>query len=526
MIVLIGFMGAGKTTVGRLLAAKLGLPFVDTDSVIEGRAGKPVRQVFQEDGERAFRTLERAVVREVLEGAEAIVALGGGALGDPAMRASLEWHTPVLLEVGYAEAMKRIGEDPGRPLLAIRDPKALYEDREPLYRNVAEMVVSTHDKSPVKVAEEVARAALPQGSDPSDHDRIVVRTPAGNYDVLIGWEIADRLGELIRDRLRPEKAFVVTHPSLDRIATRLLVSLKDIDLPVEVLTLDEGELSKSLEKVIELYRELAAKDAHRRDLMVAVGGGVVTDVAGFVASTFNRGMSLINVPTTLLGQVDAAIGGKNGVNLAEGKNLVGTIYQPSLVVCDPELLRGLPDEELTSGTAEVAKYGFVADPDLLSVLETKAQRIFDGDRDVLCEIVSRSVAIKASYVSADERDRGVRAHLNYGHTFAHAIETVDAYSSVRHGEAVALGMMAAAHLAHELGRIDHEVVDVHRRTLELLRLPTTASLDLAELQRAWVHDKKYEGGPRFVLLAALGKAEAGIEVPESALRAAIERMAH
>lgn len=519
-------MGAGKTTVGRLLAAKLGVPFVDTDAVIEERAGKPVRQVFEDEGERAFRTLESDVVAETLENDDAVVALGAGALGDPAARAALEWHSPVLLEVSYSEAMKRIGADPGRPMLSISDPKALYAARDPVYRNVAKQIVTTHGRTPQEVADEVARSAAPAEVSAPDHDRVVVRTPSGSYDVLIGWGLSSRIGEMVRERLDPNVAFVVTHQTLDAIATRVVASLQDVDLAVEVVTLPEGEASKSIAKTIELYDELASNEANRRDVVVALGGGVVTDVAGFVASTFTRGMPLVNVPTTLLGQVDAAIGGKNGINLPHGKNLVGTIYQPVLVVCDPELLRGLPEEELVSGLAEIAKYGFIADPDLLSELETKVQRVLDGDRDVLCELVSRCAAIKASFVSADEKDRGIRAHLNYGHTFAHAIETIGAFSSIRHGEAVALGMMAAAHLANELGRIDQEVVDTHRRVLELLGLPVTASLELDELERVWVHDKKYDRGPRFVLLSGVGKAEAGIEAPAPALRAAIERMAY
>lgn len=524
MIVLVGFMGAGKTTVGRMLAARLGLPFIDTDSLVEGRAGLAVREIFASLGEREFRALEREESLTALHGEDAVIALGGGALADPALRSALEWHTPVYLAVTFSEAMRRVGGDAARPMLSLRDPKGLFDERGGLYGGVAKVTVDTTGKQPHDVVEEIIAAADLGESGEEGERRIVVQAPSRTYEVVIGWGISSTI---TRERVAPdaETAFVVSHPALASVATQVVKSLEQDGLRTVPLDIPDGETSKSLATVADLYARLAAHEAHRTDPIVAVGGGVVTDVAGFVAATYTRGMPLVNVPTTLLGQVDAAIGGKTGVNLPEGKNLVGSFYQPSLVLCDCELLRGLPAEELRSGLAEVVKYGFIADPDLLNVLEQRAQRIFDRDRDVLVEVVSRSAAIKASYVAADEHDRGIRSHLNYGHTFAHAIERMSSFGTVRHGEAVALGMMAAAYLAAELGRIDEELVAGHRRILETVGLPVTARLDPTELQEAWAHDKKHRHGTRYVLLAGLGKAESGVEADEGALRRAIERMA-
>jgi 3-dehydroquinate synthase len=258
--------------------------------------------------------------------------------------------------------------------------------------------------------------------------------------------------------------------------------------------------------------------------VVAVGGGVITDLSGFVASTFNRGMPVVHVPTTLLAQVDAAIGGKTGVNLPQGKNLVSTFHQPRLVVCDVGVLESLPVAELRAGMAEVAKYGFISDPELLEILESKAGDLLDGEPHLLADVVARSVEIKAGVVSADELERGGRAVLNYGHTFAHAIEHAAGYEGIRHGEAVALGMMAAAHLARGLDRIDDAVVAAHRRVLQSLELPVTASLDYDTLHEAWLRDKKYEGGVRFVLLGDLGRAEPGITAPREAVEEALKRL--
>jgi 3-dehydroquinate synthase len=289
-------------------------------------------------------------------------------------------------------------------------------------------------------------------------------------------------------------------------------------------TLKEGEQAKAVSSVIDLYERFAEGAAHRSDLVVAFGGGVVTDVAGFVAATYLRGMPLVNIPTTLLGQVDAAIGGKNGINLVQGKNLVGTIYQPTGVVCDVDLLRSCPIEEMRSGAAEIVKYGLIADADLLQVVTSSAHQILTGDPDTLLEIVFRCARIKSRYVSEDETDSAVRAHLNYGHTFAHALETVSGYGGMRHGEAVSIGMMAAAYTARELGWIDDDAVRRHRESLESFGLPVTVEIELESLEQAWQQDKKYRKGVRFVLLRAIGRPEAGVTVPREVLRAALARL--
>jgi 3-dehydroquinate synthetase len=240
-------------------------------------------------------------------------------------------------------------------------------------------------------------------------------------------------------------------------------------------------------------------------------------------------MTLVNVPTTLLGQVDAAIGGKTGINLSYGKNLVGTIYQPAAVVCDIDLLATLPEQELISGLAEVAKYGFISDPDLLDVLLENGSKLKTGDPDLLADVVARSASIKAKIVAEDERESGVRAYLNYGHTWAHAIERARGYGQVRHGEAVALGMMAAAYLASEMEMIDESTVQQHRQVLEAVGLPVTATLALEQLSEGWLRDKKFNRGVRFVLLARTSSGKVspreGVQAPQEAIVKAIERLA-
>jgi shikimate kinase / 3-dehydroquinate synthase len=523
MIVLVGFMGAGKTTVGRLVAQRLGGDFMDTDEMIEQRTGATVAEIFAASGEDAFRALERDVVAEVLSGDATVVALGGGALGDSTTRVAIAHCTVVHLGVGADEALRRLGADSTRPLLA-DDPRALHARRHPVYQEVAGLTVKTDAKSPEEVAAEVEAAVAAPEPGPRLR-RITVEIPARPYDIVIGVGLLADVAEFIPVIDNVEKALIVTQSVLEERAAVVRSSLEARGLQVSVATVGDGEQVKSLATAAELYDSLARLGAHRDDLIVSMGGGVVSDLAGFVAATYNRGMAVVHLPTTLLGQVDAAIGGKTGVNLTHGKNLVGAFHQPVGVVCDVTLLETLPDAEFVSGLAEVAKYGFIAEPSILDDLEKWAGDLSPTATGSLIEIVGACAEVKARIVAADERDKGLRAHLNYGHTFAHAIERAAGYSGIRHGEAVSLGMMCAGYVANEMGWIDDEVVERHHRVLDGLGLPTSASLDLDELEPAWRLDKKYRKGIRFVLLQGIGRPRAGAEVPHAALVKALERMA-
>jgi len=521
VIAFVGFMGAGKTTVGRILAGKLGLPFRDTDAMVVAASGMEIEEIFRTRGEPGFRELEREAAYEALAGDDAVVSLGGGALSDPGVVARLQNMDVVHLDVGYAEAMRRIGGDRGRPMLET-DPRGLFKSRADVYRVVADVTIDTSGRDPHAIAVELAeRFGV---ADAAGEDRIRVELDERSYTVVVGAGVAGRLNDFLPDTASAEKAFVVTHPSLEKHASRVVDQLVERDLDTRILLVPEGEQCKSLEVVARLYEDLAGNEAHRSDLLVTFGGGAVSDCAGYVASTYARGMSLVHVPTTLLAQVDASIGGKTAVNLLSGKNLVGTIYQPSVVVSDVAFLATCPRDELRSGLAEVLKYGFINDPTLVEAVMQNVDAILAADTKVTAEVVSRCAAIKAQVVAMDERESGPRAYLNYGHTFAHAIEKLNDFAGIRHGEAVSVGMMAAALLARELGRIDDAVVDLHREALSAAGLPVSASLELGELEAAWRLDKKYNQGVRFVLLAGLGRPEAGVEVPRSALLRTLERL--
>jgi len=514
VIVLVGFMGAGKTTVGRALAARLGLAFADSDEAVGDAA-----EIFERKGEEAFRAREAEVAIRLLTGDRArVVALGGGAPTLPEVASALRDPdlTVVHLDVPLDEALRRCATGGPRPMLQRKDPEALYAARRPVYEEVSSFSVAA-DRNPAEIVEEIvgrARPAFP----------VEVPVAGAPYRVYVGEGIAARAAELLPASLAPEKALLVTHPAIADVAAAVAASLEDRRVEVAVEAVPEGEGSKSVDAAARLWERAADLALHRGDLVAAVGGGVLTDLAGFVASTFNRGMPLLHLPTTLLAQVDAAVGGKTAINLPQGKNLVGTFHQPAAVVCDVAVLRSLPQEELRSGLAEAVKCGLIADVSLLGEIEERASDLLGADPGALARLVRRAVAIKAEIVASDERDRGRRAVLNYGHTFAHAIEATAGYGAWRHGEAVAVGMMAAAFLARELGRIDEDTVALHERVLGSLGLPVRAELDLDALEEAWKRDKKYERGVRFVLLAEAGRAEAGVAAPRETVARALERL--
>lgn len=519
MIVLVGFMGAGKTTVGALIADRAGLPFVDVDEIIEAAAGTSVAEVFSTRGEAEFRAIEKEAVERALSGPPSVVAVGGGALGDPATCVALGWHDVVHLDVSYREAMRRIGHDPGRPMLAIADPRELYEHRRATYERVARHSVITDGRLPGEVADLVVTAlglSVTQEGGP-----IEVRLGDRSYQVHVETEAA-------RDVTRwfalggAARAFVITHPSLREAAKPVVDSLDEAGLTTVLVEVDEGEASKDLSVAGRLLGYLADHEATREDLVVSFGGGVICDLAGFVASIYHRGMPVVHVPTSLLAQVDAAIGGKTAVNLAHGKNLVGTIHQPRAVICDPSLLRSLPEEELRAGMAEVIKMALITGVRAVESVLGKMDATLKRDEGALTTIVRQAVTAKAAVVVADEKDLGVREILNYGHTFGHAIEHV---THIRHGEAVSVGMMAAAYLAADLEMLDRDGVEVHKRLLEAAGLPMTAAFDVTTVHGALGRDKKNRAEARFVLLSAIGSPQRGVSAPSDLVIRALSKVA-
>jgi 3-dehydroquinate synthase len=349
---------------------------------------------------------------------------------------------------------------------------------------------------------------------------IPVRAASGAYQVHVGRGLLERLDSLLPPLPGAKVAALVRPPALSELADRAAHALARRGLAIHAIEVPAGEPAKRLKVVESIYQRLASIPAHRPDPLVAVGGGATTDVAGFAAATWLRGVPLVSVPTTLLGMVDAAIGGKTAVDLDAGKNLVGAFHQPSAVIADLDTLATLPAPELRSGMAEVIKAGLIADPALAASCLAQGPAAVAGDLGALAPLVERAIRIKAGVVRADEREAGRRAILNYGHTLGHALERLAAYQGLRHGEAVALGMVFAALVSEKVGLAAPGLVEGHVRVLSAAGLPVGGvDLDPDAVLDAMGTDKKHGGaggGLRLVLLRAEGDAEL-VPAPERAL---------
>lgn len=354
----------------------------------------------------------------------------------------------------------------------------------------------------------------------------VVSTTQGDYRVVVGRGIIDDIGAEMAAAGLSGRAFLIADVSMFPTAVhRAHEALERGGFVTNVLTLELSERVKNLETVQELYEWLAEHRAERTDAIVAMGGGVAGDLVGFTAATWLRGMPVVQVPTSLASMVDASIGGKVAVNHTAGKNLVGSFYQPKLVLQDVDHLSTLPPREMAGGWAEAIKHGLILDADLLDTYEKHAEELQTLEGDLVVETIRRSVQIKAEVVSADEFERGdTRVLLNYGHTVGHAIEAISGYGTYLHGEGVAIGMMAAAGIARRLGMLDQELVDRQRTVLKRFNLPVTVSgLAADQIITATKSDKKSRGGViRWVLLEGPGKATTRRDVPEDLVRDAIE----
>jgi 3-dehydroquinate synthase len=526
-LVLVGFMGSGKSTVGRLAAEATGLTFVDTDQEIERRTGRPIPAIFAEQGEEGFRQLEAAVVAEVAARSGQVVATGGGAVLREENLALLRRAGLVVAVTAQTDVLwNRIGAA-DRPLLAVERPRERFEEllrlRAPLYA-LADVVLDTTALDPRAAAQtavgywRLAAAA-----------RIEVDLGERGYPVYIGAGLLEAVGAAARQAAAGRRVALVTDPTVDGLyGERVRLALCSAGREVTAVVVPEGEAAKQLSQVERLYHQAVAAGLERDDLVVALGGGTVGDAAGFFAATYLRGVAFLQVPTTLLAQIDASVGGKVGVNLAEGKNLVGAFHQPRAVVVDPAVLRSLQPSELRSGLAEVVKHGILGDPALFTRLEGWPPPE-DWTRDwpsesELTEAVRAAVAVKAAVVARDEREAGPRMVLNLGHTAGHAAEALSGFGPVRHGEAVAYGMGVEARLAVRLGLCPEDEAGRIIALLRRLGLPTrreelAVPVGVAELQGALLRDKKVRRGRvRWVLPCRIGEVTLTDEVPEQLVR--------
>ena len=528
-VVLVGMPGAGKSSIGRRLAQRLGLPFVDADTEIETAAGLPITEIFARYGEPHFRDGERRVIARLLAGPPLVLATGGGAFTDSRTRAAVREAaaTSVWLRCALPTLLRRVAGREHRPMFLNRDPREVLERllaaRHPTFAE-ADVIVDCTDEPPETTTRRVAEA-IAAHREPA---RLPVRLGARSYDILVGEGLLARAGALIAPHLPARRVAIVTDSQVASLhLPTLQAALAEAGVAVlSTAIVPPGEATKNLTQVGAILEQFLGAGVDRRTAVVALGGGVVGDLAGFVAAIALRGLPFIQMPTTLLAQVDSSVGGKTGVNLPLGKNLVGAFHQPLLVLADTGVLATLPPRELRAGYAEVAKHGLLQGA-MWNWCEGDGPQAVAGDPAALAHAVLESCRLKAAVVAADEREEseeGGRALLNLGHTFGHALEAEVGYGGgLLHGEAVGIGLGLAAALSARLGHCAQEWPGRVISHLQACGMPARIgdlprSFSAQALVARMRKDKKARDGVlRFVLLRGAGECFTAGDVAEAAV---------
>ena len=545
LAVIIGMPAAGKSRVGREVAHIMHLPFYDTDAIIEQNIDMPIPQYFEQYGQEAFRQIEARTVKDVIFGSNAeksIVSLGGGAPIREETQEVLQEYMRlggrvVYLQANAQEAIERASWSSNRPMLsgdgAEKRWMELFEQRDPIFRKVSNIHMPTKGSTPYMAAEKLRNMIM---------QRIVHVTGEAiePYDVRIGDGAMQLLPQMLGNN--PVRVALVHTQPVQRHSDKARAILRQAGYEVFDMLIPDAEAGKTIQVASGIWARLGEAGFTRSDAIVGLGGGAATDLAGFVAATWMRGIRYVNCPTSLLAMVDASTGGKTGINTDAGKNLVGSFYTPAGVLADTSTLATLPNDILIEGLGEVAKSGFIRDGEILKILSdannAKLLREFNGDdlennnelHELLVELIERTVKVKVYHVSSDLKEQGLREFLNYGHTLGHAIEQIEHFRW-RHGNAVAVGMVFAAELAQILGYLDAGDVAYHRSLLDSLGLPTSwqcaKDADAAfECVLNLMHrDKKARGNMlRFVILDGISNPIHLDNPPIEAVREAFRRV--
>jgi shikimate kinase / 3-dehydroquinate synthase len=542
-IVLVGLMGAGKSCIGRRLAQRLNVSFVDADFEIEQAAGCTITEIFEKYGETAFRDGERSVMARLLKGPPTILAAGGGAFMDAETRALVrQYGISVWLRADLDTLAARTKGRSHRPLLNSGDPRdtlaKLIEIRYPVYAEANITVDTGVDNPNVTCARVVDALAGVVDAQAASHamtsTAVAVALGTRAYDIHVGRDLLKRAGALCAPLLKQRRIFVVTDSTVAPLyLAPLTASFTAASIRVDHTIIPAGETSKDFAHLEQILDAMLAAKCERGTMIVALGGGVVGDLAGFAASVLLRGVEFIQVPTTLLAQVDSSVGGKTGINTKAGKNLVGSFHQPRLVLADTNVLVTLPRRELLAGYAEVVKYGLLGDAGFWGWLESNGAAALAGDEashDLLRQAIVTSCEAKARIVAADEKESGERALLNLGHTFGHAFEAEMVYDgALLHGEAVAMGMVMAFELSARLGLCPPADVGRIRKHFIAAGLPVApmrhgprGAITPAMLMEHMTQDKKMKDGAlTFVLAHGIGKAFLMNTVPPDELEAVL-----
>ncbi len=518
-IVITGFMGTGKSEVGLEAARRLGREFVDMDALIEQRVGMTIPEIFAQRGEGFFRQQERQLCQELARRRGLVIATGGGALIRDENRQALGTSgLLVCLNCDVEEVLRRLAQAEDRPLLDVTDRRerieTLLAERREAYSRIPHQIDTTG-----LVVEEVADRVIGLLESEAVVEKIAVRTPTTSYEIHLGEELLARVGELVLEQgLRGRAALVTNRTVGDLYASTVVRGLQKAGIESIICQVPDGEAYKTLDSVRSLYDQFIEGGLDRYGAVLALGGGVIGDMAGFAAATYMRGVPLVQLPTTLLAMVDASIGGKVAVDHPRGKNLIGAFKQPAMVLIDPLTLTTLDEAEKRSGWAEVIKAGVIGSPSLLERLEET------GAKPSLTTI-AEAIRVKVAIVEEDPYERGQRAVLNLGHTFGHALEVLSGFT-LRHGEAVSIGMVAATRTAVALGLCDETVEGRLAALLQRFGLPTYyEGYEPREIWEAMATDKKKRGKKlRFVLPRAIGQVVVTDQVSTAVILEVLEKL--
>ncbi len=538
-IILVGMMGAGKTTIGKALASSLDKEFVDSDHEIQERTGVKIPVIFEIEGEAGFRKRESEALLELSQKRNIILATGGGAILNPENRQLLKRSGIVIyLRASVNDLYRRTRHDKNRPLLQTQNLYArlneLYVQRDALYRETAHVIIDSGKQGVRFLVQKLINKLISidfntimQGDQNNIMQTITVDfTPLAekrSYPIHIGHGILQHV-DLIVSCLPQKRVAIVSNSTIAPLyLEKLQTALEKQWVRTMPIILPDGETHKNWETLNIIFDALLKNHCERNTTILALGGGVVGDLTGFAAATYLRGVPFIQIPTTLLAQVDSSVGGKTGINHPLGKNMIGAFYQPLMVLADSATLNTLPDRELRAGLAEVIKYGLIRDPAFFDWLEQNMHRLLARDPVTLNEAIQRSCENKAEIVAADEKEKGIRALLNLGHTFGHAIENGMGYGVWLHGEAVAAGTVMAAELSRRMKLIGEADVQRIRKIFIQAGLPVVApEMPAEKYLELMLLDKKVESGKtRFIVLNRIGEAVMRADITPAVLNETI-----
>lgn len=538
-IILVGMMGAGKTTIGKALAGSLDKEFADSDHEIQERTGVKIPVIFEIEGEAGFRKRESETLLELTKKRNIILATGGGAVLHPGNRQLLRQNGIVIyLRASVSDLYRRTRHDKNRPLLQTQNLYArlneLYLQRDALYRETAHIIIDSGKQGVRFLVQKLINKLLSLDLNTimlGDHRNIMQTITVDftssaekrSYPIHIGHGILQH-ADLIAAHLPQKRVAIVSNTTVAPLyLEKLQTALNKLGIQSFPIILPDGEAHKNWQTLNLIFDALLQNHCERNTALLALGGGVVGDLTGFAAATYLRGVPFIQIPTTLLAQVDSSVGGKTGINHPLGKNMIGAFYQPRLVLTDSATLETLPDRELRAGLAEVIKYGLIRDPAFFDWLEQNMHRLLARDPVTMNEAIQRSCENKAEIVAADEKEKGIRALLNLGHTFGHAIENGMGYGTWLHGEAVAAGTVMAAELSRRMKLISDGDVQRICRIFTQAGLPVAApKMPQEKYVQLMALDKKVESGKmRFIVLNRIGEAVMRADIAPAVLNETI-----